>query len=181
MKTALFTVLLAGFAVFSALVKHELRTEKSPLEALSIGQPMPDFTLTDRSGAKVTLSQVVKQNKIVAINFWASWCGPCRLEMPGFEKEYASKRAQGFALLAINEDERREAMDEYLTRAPVTFPVLLDTDGAVMKRFGVRALPTTVIVGGDGKIRMVTEGMQQLLGMFVDAELRTAAEREKKK
>jgi peroxiredoxin len=174
MRALAFGALVAGCAVFSVLVKNELRADHSPIESLQIGQPMPDFTLTDRSGAQVALHQVLQENKIVAINFWASWCGPCRLEMPGFEKAYATKHGDGFGLLGINEDDKREDMDAYLAKKPVTFPVLLDADSALMKRLGVRALPTTVLVGGDGRIRMVTEGVQEYLEIFVDAQLKAA-------
>jgi peroxiredoxin len=173
-KTALLAMLFAGFAVFGVVVKNELRNERSPLEALQLTQPMPDFTLTDRTGAHVTFSQVLKENSVVVINFWASWCGPCRLEMPGFEKEYAAKHGQGFALLGINEDEKPQDMNDYLAKKPVTFPILLDADNALMKKFGVRSLPTTIIVGKDGRIRMVTEGVQEYFNIMVESELKTA-------
>jgi peroxiredoxin len=178
MKTAVWALAFLGFAVFSVSVKHDLRGG-SPIKALQVGQPMPDFTLPDTAGNLVTLSDVVKQNKLVVINFWASCCGPCRLEMPGFEKLYASKKAEGFVLLGVNVDAKRPDMDEYLKRKPVTFPVLLDTDSAVMKKLGVRVLPTTIVVEADGSIDNVTEGIHQFLATYV--EFRLEALKEKKK
>ena len=173
MRIAL-ALLFAAFAVFSVYVKSELRQERSPIEGLRIGEKMPDFSLRDPSGAEVSLSSALNQNKIIAINFWASWCGPCRLEMPGFEKLYASKHPEGFTILAVNEDEKRADMDDYLARKPITFPVLLDPGSGFMKQLHVRALPTTILVGRDGRIRQVTEGIQQYLSVFVDAELKAS-------
>jgi peroxiredoxin len=171
MKSMLTMAALLACAAFSVSVKYELRRERSSLKNLVIGEPMPDFTLKDAAGAEVTLSAVVKQNKLVAINFWASWCGPCRLEMPGFEKTYQAKRHAGFVILGINEDEKREDMDKYLGARPVSFPLLLDSDGALMKRLGVRALPTTILVGADGRIVDVREGIHEYLSIFVDMHL----------
>ena len=171
MKTALALAAIVGFAIFSVLVKNELRADRSPIAALQIGQPMPDFTLTDLSGAEVSLSRVVKENKLVVINFWASWCGPCRLEMPGFEKLYKAKQKEGFAILGVNVDSKRDDMTDYLSRKPVTFPILIDTGSALMQRLGVRVLPTTILVGADGRIKMVTEGIHEYLSAFVEMEL----------
>jgi peroxiredoxin len=142
MKTAIALLLLAGFAVFSVRVKNQLNTKESPLTAVKLGQPMPDFTLPDASGQLVKFSDVSRQNKVVLINFWASWCTPCRMEMPEFEQLYAAKKGEGFALLAINVDKEREKADAYLKSKPVSFPVLIDKDGAVAKQFGLEALPT---------------------------------------
>jgi len=172
MKTALVIIFLCGFSVFSAIVKNELRIGKSPLATLTVGQAMPNFTLRDPAGAETTLSKVTAEKKLVMINFWASWCAPCRLEMPGFEKLYTSKNKDGFVILAVNEDEERSKLDAYLKEKPLTFPVLLDPDSALMKQFGVRALPTTILVGGDGKILEVIEGVQEYLEYSVEANLK---------
>jgi cytochrome c biogenesis protein CcmG/thiol:disulfide interchange protein DsbE len=94
--------------------------------------------------------------------------------MPGFEKEYIAKRDQGFALLGVNEDAKRTDMDDYLAKKPVSFPVLIDSEAALMKRLGVRVLPTTVLVGGDGKIRLVNEGVLDYMNVFIDTQLKSA-------
>jgi cytochrome c biogenesis protein CcmG/thiol:disulfide interchange protein DsbE len=175
MKTTLIILFVGAFAVFSVMVKNELRRDKSPLQSLQIGQPMPDFTLVDSSGKEYTLSKIIGKNKLVLINFWASWCAPCRLEMPGFEKLQASKGKDGLLILAINEDEDRSQMDAYLKEKPMSFPVLLDPASVLMTRLGGRALPTTILVGGDGKIREVTEGVQEYLDATVEGQLKAGA------
>jgi peroxiredoxin len=171
---AVAVLVVIGFAVLSVSVKNELRRERSPVAALTIGQPMPGFTLKDPSGSDVSLDQVVKDNKVVAINFWASWCGPCRLEMPGFEKLYEKRHKDGFVILGINEDQKPSDMADYLRDRPVTFPVLLDANGELLKRLGLEALPTTILVGHDGKILQVVQGVMPYLSAFVEAELKSA-------
>jgi peroxiredoxin len=172
MKTALLIAFLALSAAFSIKVKNDLRHEKSPLEAIQIGQTLPDFTLPNPAGTDVTLSQSLAQNKIVVINFWASWCAPCRIEMPSFEKMYQSKKDRGLLILAVNEDEERAKMDEYLQQKPVSFPVLVDRNSELMKQFGVQALPTTIVVGEDGKVQMVYQGLQEYMEFLIDPKLK---------
>ena len=171
MKTALAIVFVAAFAVFSIKVKNQLTAKESPLDKVKLGEPMPDFTLPDAGGQMVKFSDVCRQNKLVMINFWASWCTPCRMEMPQLERIYAAKKSQGFTLLAVNEDSEREKADAYLKSKPLSFPVLMDTDGAVSKQLGVKALPTTILVGQDGKVIQVVEGMEPYVQYLIDSYL----------
>jgi len=172
MKIAIAVVLLCVFAAFSIKVKTQLNAKESPLAALKLGEPMPDFTLPDLSGKTVKFSEVIRDKKLVMINFWASWCVPCRLEMPGFEKIYGAKKAEGFTILAIDEDKERPKLDAYLKEKPVSFPVLVDEDGTIAKQFGIRAFPTTIFVGGDGKILQVFEEVQPYPEFWIDRQLR---------
>ena len=172
MKIALALLLICGFAVFSVTVKNQLNTRTSPLTEVKLRQPMPDFTLPDANGQLVKFSDVSRDNQVVMINFWASWCTPCRMEMPDFEKVYAANKAKGFTILAINEDKEREKANAYLKSKPVTFPVLIDGDGAIAKRFKIEALPTTILVGRDGKVLRVIEGVEPYTEFVVENELR---------
>jgi peroxiredoxin len=95
--------------------------------------------------------------------------------MPGFEKLYTSRSAEGLVILGINEDDSREDMDNYLARRPVSFPILVDRRGEIMKKFGVRALPTTILVGPDGKVSGVYEGVLDYMDVLVDGLLKPAA------
>jgi thiol-disulfide isomerase/thioredoxin len=171
MKIALSAVLFCLFAVFSVTVKNQLRQEKSPLATLPIGTQMPAFTLPDRAGNPVTFGEGQPTAKLTMINFWATWCGPCRMEMPGFEKLYAAKQKEGFLILAINEDEKASDLEAYLKAKPVSFPVLVDRDGALAERFGVRAYPTTILVDDKGRIVKVTEGLEPYLEFVVEGHL----------
>ncbi len=118
-KKAALIIFLCSFAVFSIALKNELRRAKSPVAGLKLEQPMPDFTLPGRDGQPVKLTEVLRTNKIVMVNFWASWCGPCRIEMPGFEQLYKTEKGNGFAILAISEDEDLTKLDAYLKSKPV--------------------------------------------------------------
>ena len=172
MKLALSLLLLGAFAVFSFTVKNRLNTKESPVTALKLSAPMPDFTLPDAGGQPVKFSDVSRQNKLVLINFWATWCTPCRMEMPEFERMYAAKKNERFTLLAIIVDKEREKAEAYLKNKPVSFPVLIDKDGAVSKQLGLQALPTTILVGEDGKVLQVIEGVQPYIEFTVENYLR---------
>jgi peroxiredoxin len=171
LKTAISVLFLCLFAVFSVTLKTELRHEKSPVAALKIGDTMPDFTLPDSNGKTVQLSEVLREKKLVMINFWATWCGPCRVEMPSFEQLYNEQKNNGFTILAIAEDKEREKVDQYLKEKPVSFPVLLDQDKALATQLKIGTLPTTVLLDENGKIKEVHEGVQPYLKYSVQMTL----------
>ncbi|HKP04694.1 MAG TPA: TlpA disulfide reductase family protein [Chthoniobacterales bacterium] len=178
MKAAIALLLLAGFALFSIKVKNQLNTKESPLTSVKLGQAMPDFSLPDTNGQMVKFSDVSRQNRMVLITFWASWCTPCRMEMPELEKLYASKKAEGFSVLAINVDKQREKADSYLRSRPAAFPVLIDRDSSVFKQLGAEALPTTILVGQDGKVLQVLVGVDPYLQFTVENYLRQQKQHE---
>jgi peroxiredoxin len=118
----------------------------------AVGNVAPDFTLTNLEGKQVSLSDM--RGKGVFINFWATWCGPCKREMPLMEKQYQEMKDQGIEILAVNIAESNVAVSSFIDRLGVTFPVLLDSnpDRIVTQRYGVGALPASFFVDKDGNI-----------------------------
>lgn len=171
MKTAISVLFLCLFAIFSFTLKTELRREKSPVAALKIDEVMPDFELPDSNGKTVKLSEVLREKKLVVINFWATWCGPCRVEMPSFEQLYNERKDHGFTILAIAEDKERAKVDQYLKEKPVSFPVLIDEGNALATQLKIQSFPTTVLLDTNGKIREVHEGVHPYLKYSVEAAL----------
>ena len=84
------------------------------------------------------LSEVLREKKLVVINFWATWCGPCRVEMPSFEQLYNERKDHGFTILAIAEDKERAKVDQYLKEKPVSFPVLIDEGNALATQLKIQ-------------------------------------------
>ena len=160
LKTALFVLSFCAFAFFSIHLKSQLRRAEAPEIAVKLREPLPDFTLDDATGKSVRFSSLTAGKKVVALNFWASWCGPCRMEMPEFEQVYRNKKDAGFLLVGVSEDENHAKMQAYLQGKPVSFPILRDGDGKLAKRFGIKALPTTILIGPDGRVERVMEGVQ---------------------
>ncbi len=172
MKTAATVIFICLFAAFSIALKTQLRREISPVAALKIGQPMPDFALPDTTGKTVKLKEAIQGKKMVLINFWASWCGPCRVEMPSFERLYTAQKKNGFLILAIAEDKQPAKLDAYLKEKPVSFPVLIDRDNSLADRFKIQSFPTTILLDKEGRIREVREGVQPYLQFTVEAGLK---------
>lgn len=108
-----------------------------------------DFTLKDLNGKKVTLSQL--RGKIVMVNFWATWCGPCRLEMPALDKIYAYFQPQGLVILSIT-DEELFKVGQFISYAKYRPPVLLDPGGKVHKEFHIEGIPKTFLFDRQGKL-----------------------------
>jgi thiol-disulfide isomerase/thioredoxin len=129
--------------------------------ALSAGDaigPAAAFSLKSRTGGEVSLGSL--KGKVVLINFWATWCGPCRKEMPLLELIQKKYAPLGFTMLGVNVEEDTRLMDTFLKDVPVTFPVLLDPANGVSKLYNVSAMPSTVIVDRKGNVRFIHQGYQ---------------------
>ena len=125
-----------------------------PLEADTVapqeGQPAPDFTLRTLDGGEVRLGEL--RGKLVVLNFWATWCGPCREEMPLFEQAIAERAADGLVILAVNVRESEEQVRPFVQRLGLTYPIGMDKNGTLARRYRVRSYPTTYFIGRDGAV-----------------------------
>lgn len=124
--------------------------------ATNTSGPAPDFTLKSRSGENIKLSEL--RGQVVMINFWASWCGPCRQEMPILDQLYQRYEPMGFTLLGVNVEEDSAAAEKVLREIPVSFPVLYDSKNQVSENYQVRAMPSTFLIDRDGKVRYLHKG-----------------------
>ena len=120
----------------------------------------PDFSLSSIDGRAVSLNDW--RGRIRLLNFWATWCVPCREEMPEIELAYQTWQDQGFIVLSINEADDRDAVREFVQTFHPTFPVLLDRDGTAAKSYRVVGLPTSVFIDRDGVARTVKVGAMNL-------------------
>jgi len=144
LKTILPGIILAIFAASSLA--------SSTLE----GQSAPDFVLKSSAGDNLRLSEY--RGDVVMINFWATWCGPCRQEMPLLDELYTRYERVGFNLLGVNiDDDSRRAM-QMIEELGVNFPVLFDSRKEVSKLYEVEAMPVTVLVDREGDVRYVHHG-----------------------
>ena len=119
----------------------------------------PDFTLDSLDGNKVTLSEL--RGKVIVVNFWATWCLPCREETPALEKSYEQYKASGVVILGVNMTNQDvvSEVESFVQEFRLTYPILLDRDGSVSNTlYQVRGLPTTFFVNREGVIRTVLVG-----------------------
>lgn len=151
--TALVAALLLGLIGFGW-------TQRDRFTAAEVGARAPGFELATMDGETTSLDAY--QGQVVLLNFWATWCPPCVHEMPSMERLYQDLRARGFVVLGVSVDVDPGEADEdgrvhgivreYVDRLGVTFPILLDPEGAVEDVYNVSGLPTTYVIGRDGRI-----------------------------
>jgi peroxiredoxin len=118
--------------------------------------PAPAFTLQSTDGKTVSLAQF--KGDVVMINFWASWCGPCRQEMPLLNEIYKQYEDMGFTLLGVNVEPNPRNANAWLKETPVSYPILYDPKSQVSQLYQVQAMPTTVIIDRQGIVRFVHNG-----------------------
>jgi thiol-disulfide isomerase/thioredoxin len=141
--------LVKGLALTAALV--------SATFAASSSGPAPGFQLSARGGKSINLAQF--KGQVVMINFWATWCGPCRQEMPLLEDIHKKYKAMGFTMLGVNVEPDSAAAEAWLSKQkPVTFPIAFDTESKVSKLYKVAGMPTTVFVDRKGNFRVMHKG-----------------------
>lgn len=160
----LFVVLVTGFGTWYMMSPTPAPANNSAAipsvkPGSAIGQALPQITLSDLAGRSI---QVGGKDKIIVVNFWATWCPPCKAEMPDLNL-FAAKHQNDVAFYAINIQEPAGKVSDFMTQNNYTrMQVLLDKDGAVAKSFHVSAIPTTIIADKNGVIRYRKSGSMTL-------------------
>lgn len=126
------------------------------VQAVSSQEMAPDFTLKSLEGSNLRLDEY--KGQVVLINFWATWCGPCRQEMPLLDQLYTRYERVGFSLLGVNIDDDSARAMEMIKELGVSFPVLFDARKEVSRLYNVDAMPVTVLVDREGTVRFVHKG-----------------------
>jgi len=132
--------------------------------------PAPDFTLRQIDGPNLRLGE--QRGRVVMVNFWATWCGPCRVELPHLQRLSDKYRASGFTVLAINIDEDPHKAARLAQQLGMRFPVLLDTGKQVSRTYDLNAMPSTVLVDRDGRVRHVHRGYRDGYAEIYDRQIR---------
>lgn len=129
------------------------------LGRIQVGQSAPDFTLRTLDGSETTLSDF--RDQAVLINFWATWCEPCRIEMPEIVRAYETHSDAGFTVLAVNltDQDAFEDIQAFVEEFDMTFPVLLDSNGEVSRLYGLLGLPMSIFIDREGKIARIYIGL----------------------
>lgn len=127
-------------------------------EPLKVGKVPPDFTLKSSAGNNLRLSEFIGQ--VVLINFWATWCSPCRKELPLLNELHERYNRAGFVLIGINIDQDLNKARELANSLGIKFPILFDPENEVSKSYGLSAMPTTIIIDRSGKTARVFLGYQ---------------------
>jgi len=128
----------------------------TPSSGPEVGRAAPELRLPLAGGGEVDLAEY--RGKVVLLNFWATWCVPCRAEMPAIEQAYQQHRERGFEVLAVNIQERDEDVLEFLREVGVSFPSAIDHVGDSLRRYRAIALPTTILIDREGVIRDIRVG-----------------------
>jgi peroxiredoxin len=157
MRLQNIALIVGGMIVVGAVLVFAFATTPNAIVApAQIGKPIANFTLTDLNGVAHKMSDYA--GRPVLINGWATWCPPCKAEMPALHEFYLKHKAEGFEMLAINSGESQAAVQQFISQMGFTFPVLLDTNKAVLDGLGVSGLPTSIFVGRDGTVKTIHVG-----------------------
>ncbi len=150
-RTAILVVLIA--AVAYTLYANFTKEERGQLKA---GDKAPDFSLVDMNGNKHRLSEY--KGKGVFLNFWGTWCDPCKREMPFMDNQYKKFKDQGVEVLAVNVGESQFLINNFIKRYGLTFPVVVDKNKDVQTAYGIDPLPTTFLINPKGEIVDIIKG-----------------------
>jgi peroxiredoxin len=134
------------------------------------GQAAPDFALKGLDGQNLRLRE--QRGHVVLLNFWATWCGPCREEMPQLSRLQEKYRSAGLLLLGVNVDDDSANAASVAAKLGVKFPVLLDTDKQVSKLYDISAMPSTVLIDRDGRVRHLHKGYREGTAQTYEQQIR---------
>lgn len=153
---ALLLALGVAWIAYSRVPAERVTARSDRPPAPQAGFAAPDFTLETRDGE--TISLIDLRGQVILVNFWATWCPPCRAEMPAIQQVYEQYRDQGFTVLAVDVGEGDAQVAAFVDKRELTFPILMDRDARVAARYQVKAMPSTFFIDREGIIQEVTLG-----------------------
>lgn len=142
-----------------------------PVQALDKGASAPEISLKTLSGEAIKLSSL--KGKVVLVDFWASWCAPCRESMPFLEKLSKTYKGQGLIVLGVNIDNDLEAARKFLKELPVSFPIVNDAQKSVAKAYAPPTMPSSYIIDKQGKVHVVHAGFKRADASKIEAEIKS--------
>ncbi|MFH0931839.1 MAG: redoxin domain-containing protein [Candidatus Zixiibacteriota bacterium] len=152
------TLVVLGILIFSSGEKEKIKSGVDTKQTNSIregiyeGEIAPDFTLKDLNGVEKSLKEF--RGKVVLLNFWATWCSPCRIEIPSMVELYKKYNDKGLEIIGVNLDRMdKSGVEKFSSEYNITFPILLDPTGKIATLYGITALPATFILDRNGKIQ----------------------------
>ena len=145
-----------GIVLFILLNNSAASTDDLSAVPAQVDFASPELTLTDLSGKSVSLNDHL--GSVVLVNLWATWCPPCREEMPALQMFYEKYKASGFVLVAINQEETREVVEPFVNEFGLTFPVWLDLNYQAERKFNTQSLPSSFVIDRTGKVRLMWFG-----------------------
>jgi cytochrome c biogenesis protein CcmG, thiol:disulfide interchange protein DsbE len=131
----------------------------TPVRAIDPGAPAPAFALPDGKGDLITLEKL--RGRVVYVDFWASWCGPCRQSFPWMNEMQRKYGAQGFTIVGINVDKRDADAQRFLQQVPAAFTVVYDPKGQAPAAYGVKAMPNSYLIDAQGRVAGVEYGFKE--------------------
>lgn len=151
MRSVILLLLIAaiGYTIYNSATADDV-------SLLEVGDEAPNFSLTDLDGNQHKLSDYRGQG--VFLNFWGTWCEPCKEEMPAMDSQYGAYKDQGVQVLAINIAQSDFEVQSFSDQFKLSFPIVIDKTKDVMTAYNIRPLPTTVLVNPEGKIERVVTG-----------------------
>lgn len=162
-RTMILVVLAAavGYTLYANFTKDNV-------QKVAVGEIAPDFALVDMNGQKHKLSDY--RGEGVFLNFWATWCKPCEREMPYIDKAYKEFKDKGVKVLTVDVGESKLAVNNFIERYNLSFPVMIDKDGQVQTAYGINPLPITFLIDKDGKVvrSHVGELTQDTVNQFME-------------
>ena len=159
-QTILKNILYAAGGLVMVIAAVLLLSNKNTTMAFGparVGKPLGDFSLKDIHGQTVRMSD--HQGKAILVNAWATWCPPCKAEMPDLNAYFQSHQADGFMLLAVNAGDPASDAAAFASQKGLAFPVLLDPNTNLLNSLGIHSFPTSILVGTDGVVKSIHVGM----------------------
>ena len=179
-RSIIWALLVISFVAGSIWIHYQAKVEMTRGGSVGAGlfqegDASPDFSATDFQGRQVVLSEF-QHRKVVVLEFWATWCSPCLMAMPGLQEIHDKFEARGVEIIAVNFGEDPARAQRFIERNDYTFRVVVDQDQTIGERFGLSAIPMQVVVGTDGRIAWTRVGyapheMEKLRELLEDLTL----------